>query len=93
MAEDHIDRTQVFLDSLQQLGDQLKAAEERQKFFLTRMMNLQKQGLTDTQEYKELSGKSQSLQDLICHFRPIYQERLEMVRNAQLAVKKRTRRK
>lgn len=30
MAEDHIDRTQVFLDSLQQLGDQLKAAEERQ---------------------------------------------------------------
>lgn len=57
------------------------------------MTDLQKQGLTDTQEYKELSGKSQSLQDLICHFRPIYQERLEMVRNAQLAVKKRTRRK
>ena len=38
MAEDHIDRTQVFLDSLQQLGDQLKAAEERQKSFRDMMV-------------------------------------------------------
>ena len=40
MAEDHLDRAQKFLDSLPRLGEQLKAAEDRQGFYLAQMLKL-----------------------------------------------------
>lgn len=89
MAEDHLDKAQAFLDSLQRLGAQLKAAEDRQHFYLAEMLQLKQADKTDSDEYNELNSKSQSLQALIDKFRPIYLERLEMVKNAQVAVRKR----
>ena len=86
MAEDHLDKAQAFLDSLQRLGAQLKAAEDRQRFYLAEMLQLKQ---ADNDEYNELNSKSQSLQALIDKFRPIYLERLEMAKNAQVAVRKR----
>lgn len=79
MTEDHIDRSQKFLDSLQRLGSQLKAAEEQQKHYLSRMLDLKKAGQTDAAEYADLDAKSQSLQAIIDKYRPIYLERMEMV--------------
>ena len=89
MAEDHIDRAQKFLDSLQRLGEQLKAAEDRQGFYLAQMLQLKQAGKTGDAEYQELNGKSQSLQLLIDKYRPVYLERMEMAKNAQVAVRKR----
>ncbi len=89
MAEDHIDRAQKFLDSLQRLGEQLKAAENRQGFYLAQMLQLKQAGKTDDAEYQELNGKSQSLQLLIDKYRPVYLERMEMVKNVQATVRKR----
>ena len=89
MAEDHIDRAQKFLDSLQRLGEQLKAAEDRQGFYLAQMLQLKQAGKTDDAEYQELNGKSQSLQLLIDKYRPVYLERMEMVENVQATVRKR----
>ena len=89
MAEDHLDKAQSFLDSLQRLGAQLKAAEDRQRFYLAEMLQLKQADKTDSDEYNELNSKSQSLQALIDKFRPIYLERLEMAKNAQVAVRKR----
>ena len=89
MAEDHIDRAQNFLDSLQRLGEQLKAAEDRQGFYLAQMLQLKQAGKTDDAEYQELNGKSQSLQLLIDKYRPVYLERMEMVKNVQATVRKR----
>ena len=89
MAEDHIDRAQKFLDSLQRLGEQLKAAEDRQGFYLAQMLQLKQAGKTDDTEYQELNGQSQSLQLLIDKYRPVYLERMEMVKNVQATVRKR----
>lgn len=89
MAEDHLDKAQAFLDSLQRLGAQLKAAEDRQRFYLAEMLQLKQADKTESDEYNELNSKSQSLQALIDKFRPIYLERLEMAKNAQVAVHKR----
>ncbi len=89
MAEDHIDRAQKFLDSLQRLGEQLKAAEDRQGFYLAQMLQLKQAGKTGDAEYQELNGKSQSLQLLIDKYRPVYLERMEMVKNVQATVRKR----
>ncbi len=89
MAEDHLDRAQKFLDSLQRLGEQLKAAEDRQGFYLAQMLKLKQAGKTESAEYQELNEKSQSLQALIDKYRPVYLERLEMVKNVQATVRKR----
>ena len=89
MAEDHIDRAQKFLDSLQRLGEQLKAAEDHQGFYLAQMLQLKQAGKTGDAEYQELNGKSQSLQLLIDKYRPVYLERMEMVKNVQATVRKR----
>lgn len=88
MAEDHLDRAQKFLDSLQRLGEQLKAAEDRQGFYLAQMLKLKQAGKTESAEY-QLNEKSQSLQALIDKHRPVYLERLEMVKNVQATVRKR----
>lgn len=93
MAEDHLDRAQRFLDSLQRLGAQLKAAEDRQGFYLAQMLRLKQAGKADSAEYNELNAKSLSLQALIDKFRPVYLERMEMARNAQETVRKRRMKK
>lgn len=76
----HIDRALAFMESLEKLGAQLQAAENHQKQLLARMMELKKENLTDGEEYATLAQRSKGLQDIIDKWRPIYQERLEMVR-------------
>ena len=48
-------------ESLEKLGNQLKVAEENQKQFLARMLELKKSGETDSEEYADLSRKSKGL--------------------------------
>lgn len=93
MAIDHIDRTQAFLDSLLRLGNQLKAAENQQKFYISRMLELKKDGQTDTKEYADLDAKTKSLQQIIDKYRPIYLERMEMVKEATAIAKRRRNKK
>lgn len=87
----HIDKALAFMESLEKLGAQLQAAEDHQRLLLARMLELKKEQKTDTDEYASLSQKSKGLQDIIDKWRPIYQERLEMVRGIQK--KKRSRKK
>lgn len=87
----HIDKALAFMESLEKLGNQLQAAEEHQKLLLSRMLELKKEQKTDVDEYASLSQRSKGLQDIIDKWRPIYQERLEMVRVIQS--KKRSRKK
>lgn len=63
--ENHIDKALAFMESLEKLGNQLKAAEEHQKLLLGRMLELKKEDQTDSEEYAELSQKSKGLQDII----------------------------
>ena len=91
--QNHIDKALAFLESLEKLGNQLKAAEEHQKQIITRMLELKKAGLTDEDEYAELSNKSKGLQDIIDKWRPIYLERMEMVKSVNIAKRKRTHKK
>jgi hypothetical protein len=93
MATDHIDRTQAFLESLLRLGNQLKAAENQQKFYISRMLELKKDGQTDTKEYADLDAKTKSLQQIIDKYRPIYLERMEMVKEATAIAKRRHNKK
>ena len=65
VQENHIDKALAFMESLEKLGNQLKAAEEHQKQLIARMLDLKKENLTDGEEYAELSQKSKSLQDII----------------------------
>lgn len=81
--QNHIDKALTFMESLEKLGSQLKAAEEHQKLLLGRMLELKKENQTDSEEYSELSQKSKGLQDIIDKWRPIYLERLEMVKGIQ----------
>ena len=60
--QNHIDKALAFLESLEKLGNQLKVAEENQKQFLARMLELKKSGETDSEEYADLSRKSKGLQ-------------------------------
>ncbi len=83
MTQDHIDKAQQFLDSLQRMGAQLKAAEDQQKLLITRMLDLKEKGEEDSKEYGEMDQKSKSLQILIDKYRPIYLERMEMVREVK----------
>lgn len=82
MTQDHIDRVQAFLDSLQKMGEQLKTAEEQQCFYLRRMLELKREQQTGSQEYADLDVKSKALQQLIDKNFPIYQERVKMMREA-----------
>lgn len=81
--QNHIDKALAFMESLERLGDQLKAAEEHQKLLLARMLDLKKSEETDTDEYAQLSQQSKGLQDMIDKWRPVYQERLEMVKSVR----------
>lgn len=81
--QNHIDKALAFMESLEKLGNQLKAAEEHQKLLIARMLDLKKQNLLDSEEYGQLSQQSKSLQDIIDKWRPIYLERMEMVKGVQ----------
>ncbi len=87
--QNHIDKALAFMESLEKLGNQLKAAEDHQKLLLGRMLNLKKDGKTDSDEYAQLSQQSKGLQDIIDKWRPVYLERMEMVKGIQR--RKRTR--
>ena len=50
---DHIDKALAFIEQTQKLGDQLKKAEEQQKFMLGRMIDLKVTNQTDSKEYAE----------------------------------------
>ncbi len=80
MEKDYIDKAQEFLDNLERLGNQLEAAEAQQKIFLSRMLELKKENATDSTEYASLSTRSKSLQDMIDRYRPVYLERMDMVK-------------
>lgn len=88
--QNHIDKALAFMESLEKLGSQLKAAEEHQKNLIAKMLDLKKLGQTDSEEYSQLSQQSKGLQDIIDKWRPIYLERMEMVKGIQR--KKRSRR-
>ena len=45
------------------------------------------------EEYAELSQKSKSLQDIIDKWRPIYLERMEMVKSVSIQKRKRNNKK
>ena len=81
--ENHIDKALAFIESVQKLGNQLSAAEQHQKEMLKRMLELKKEEKTDCEEYAELSNKSKSLQDIIDKWRPIYLERMEMLKEVR----------
>ena len=91
--QNHIDKALAFMESLEKLGNQLKAAEEHQKQLIARMLDLKKENLTDGEEYAELSQKSKSLQDIIDKWRPIYLERMEMVKSVSIQKRKRNNKK
>ena len=81
--QNHIDKALAFMESLEKLGNQLKAAEEHQKLLLSRMLELKKDEKTDTDEYAQLSQQSKGLQDIIDKWHPIFLERMEMVKGIQ----------
>ena len=87
----HIDKALAFMESLEKLGSQLKAAEEQQKHFIARMLELKKANQTESDEYAELSQKSKSLQDI--KWRPIYLERMEMVKSVSIQRRQRMNKK
>ncbi len=88
VQENHIDKALAFMESLEKLGNQLKAAEEHQKQLIGPNAGPQEENLTDGEEYAELSQKSKSLQDIIDKWRPIYLERMEMVKSVSIQEKK-----
>lgn len=81
--QNHIDKALAFMESLERLHNQLKAAEEQQKLLLAHLLDLKKEGKTDSEEYAQTSQLSKNLQDIIDKWRPIYLERMEMVKDVQ----------
>lgn len=86
--ENHIDRALAFMEQLEKLGNQLHQAEEHQKVMLQQMLTMSKLNLTDTEEYYTLEQRSKDLQVMINKWRPYYEGRLKMVKEAQKAAKK-----
>ena len=86
--ENHIDRALAFMENLEKLGAQLQKADEQQKLMLQQMLTKSQNKETNTDEYRELEQRSKDLQAMINKWRPIYEERLKMVKEAQKAVKK-----
>ena len=86
--ENHIDRALAFMESLERLGTQLKKADEQQKLMLQQILTKSQNNETNKGEYRELEQRSKDLQAMINKWRPIYEERLKMVKEAQKAAKK-----
>ena len=86
--ENHIDRALAFMENLEKLGAQLQKADEQQKLMLQQMLIKSQNNETNTDEYRDLEQRSKDLQAMINKWRPIYEERLKMVKEAQKAAKK-----
>ncbi len=86
--KDNIDKITKFLESLERMRQQLKDAEDTQKCLLSRMLDLKKDMNTDTEEYQELEQRSKALQEQIDKYRPVYLERLEMIKDIKKQHKK-----
>ena len=86
--ENHIDRALAFMENLEKLGAQLQKADEQQKLMLQQMLMKSQNNETDTDEYRDLEQRSKDLQAMINKWHPIYEERLEMVKEVQKAAKK-----
>ena len=50
---------------------------------LAHLLDLKKEGKTDSEEYAQTSQQSKNLQDIIDKWHPIYLERMEMVKDVQ----------
>lgn len=87
VKENHIDRALAFMEQLEKLGSQLEKADEQQKLILQRMLIMSQEDKTETKEYHELEQQSKNLQTMIDKWRPIYKERLKMVKEAKEAAK------
>ena len=68
--QNHIDKALAFMESLERLHNQLKAAEEQQKLLLAHLLDLKKEGKTDSVEYAQTSQQSKNLQDIIDKWHP-----------------------
>ena len=88
VKENHIDRALAFMEQLEKLGSQLEKADEQQKLMLQRMLIMSQEDKTKTKEYHELEQQSKNLQTMIDKWRPIYKERLKMVKEAKDAAKR-----
>ena len=88
VKENHIDRALAFKEQLEKLGTQLEKADEQQKLMLQRMLIMSQEDKTETKEYLELEQQSKNLQTMIDKWRPIYKERLKMVKEAKEAAKR-----
>lgn len=78
--QNHIDKALAFMESLERLHHQLQTAEEHQKLLLARMLQLKDENRQDTEEYRRLDVQGKALQEMIDKWRPIYLERMEMVK-------------
>lgn len=76
------------MESLERLSAQLKKADEQQKLMLQQMLTKSQNNETNTDEYRELEQRSKDIQAMINKWRPIYEDRLKMVKEAQKATKK-----
>ena len=88
VKENHIDRALAFMEQLEKLGSQLEKADEQRKLMLQRMLIMSQEDKTETKEYHELEQQSKNLQTMIDKWRPIYKERLKMVKEAKEAAKR-----
>lgn len=88
VKENHIDRALAFMEQLEKLGSQLEKANEQQKLMLQRMLIMSQEDKTETKKYHELEQQSKNLQTMIDKWRPIYKERLKMVKEAKEAAKR-----
>ena len=81
--QNHIDKALAFMESLERLHNQLKAAEEQQKLLLAHLLDLKKEGKTDSEEYAQTSQQSKNLQDIIDKWRPNNKEHIKMIKDVQ----------
>lgn len=89
--ENHIDRVLAFMESLEKLEAQLRQADDWQKQMLQRMLSLSQSNQTDTEEYQELQHRSMDLQAKIDKWRPIYEERMVMVKEIKQSAQRNKR--
>ncbi|WP_028896339.1 hypothetical protein [Prevotella sp. HUN102] len=80
---DNIDKALDYIASVEKLGAQLKRADEQQRLFLARMLELSRANEEASVEYKELERQSQTLQEMINKWRPIYEQRLNVLKEVR----------
>ena len=80
---DNIDKALDYIASVEKLGAQLKRADEQQRLFLARMLELSRANEESSSEYKELERQSQTLQEMISKWRPIYEQRLNVLKEVR----------